>query len=193
PTHRMTRPSRGEEPLVYTEERLITEVDGAELVLDRPLSKEHEGEGDYRGEVANLSRNVVVESADPDGVRGHTMFHRGSLGGISYAEFRHLGKEGVLGKYPIHFHLVKGSMRGSGVVGAGIWDSHNRGIPIHGTDYLLVRDCVGYRSVGHGFFLEDGTEQYNLLDRNLAVQAFAGRRLPDQVLPFDENGGAGFW
>src|SRR5262249_10907895 len=45
----------------------------------------------------------------------------------------------------------------------------------------------------HGFFLEDGTEQYNVLDRNLAVQAFAGRPLPDQVLPFDENRGAGFW
>ena len=28
---------------------------------------EHLGNGDYRGEVANLSRNVVVESADPDG------------------------------------------------------------------------------------------------------------------------------
>ena len=44
---------------------------------------------------------------------------------------------------------------------------------IHGTDYLLVRDCVGYQCVGHGFFLEDGTEQYNVLDRNLAVQAEA--------------------
>ena len=68
------------------------------LTLDRPLAYEHLGSGDYRGEVANLSRNVVVESADPAGVRGHTMYHRNSAGGISYAEFRHLGKEGVLGR-----------------------------------------------------------------------------------------------
>ena len=56
-----------------------------------------------------------------------------------------------------------------------------------------MQDCVGYKSVGHGFFLEDGTEIYNLLDRNLAVQAYSGRRLPKQALPFDANEGAGFW
>jgi hypothetical protein len=56
-----------------------------------------------------------------------------------------------------------------------------------------VRDCVGYRSVGHGFFFEDGTEVFNVLDRNLAVQASKGKPLPKQVLPFDQNEGAGFW
>jgi hypothetical protein len=176
-----------------TEQRFLKSVDGAVLTLDAPLQKEHYGSGEYRSEVANLSRNVVVESANPDSVRGHTMYHRASTGGISYAEFRHLGKEGVLGKYPIHFHLVRDTMRGSGVLGASIWDSHNRWITVHGTDYLLVRDCVGFQSVGHGYFLEDGTEQYNVLDRNLAVQAFRGKRLPKQVLPFDPNDGAGFW
>ena len=56
-----------------------------------------------------------------------------------------------------------------------------------------MRDCVGYRSVGHGFFLEDGTEVDNILDGNLAVQAFEGKPLPGQVLTFDRNEGAGFW
>ena len=37
-------------------------------------------------------------------------------------------------------------MRGSSVIGASIWDSGNRWITIHGTNYLVVRDCVGYRS-----------------------------------------------
>jgi len=178
---------------VETEERLIAAIDGTTLRLDKPLAYEHFGTGMTRSEVANLSRNVVIESAQPEGVRGHTMYHRDSSGGISYAEFRHLGKEGLLGKYAIHFHLVRDTMRGSGVLGASIWDSHNRWITIHGTDYLLVRDCVGYQSVGHGFFLEDATEQYNVLDRNLAVQAYRGKRLPKQVLPFDPNDGAGFW
>ena len=44
-------------------------------------------------------------------------------------------------------------MRGASVVGASIWDSGNRWITIHGTNYLVVRDCVGYRSLGHGFWL----------------------------------------
>jgi hypothetical protein len=177
----------------FTEERTVVGIDGLQVTLDRPLEHDHRGEGDYRGEVANLSRNVVVESANPDGVRGHTMYHRHSAGSISYAEFRHLGKEGVLGKYSLHFHLAGTSMRGSSVIGASIWDSHNRWITIHGTNHLVVRDCVGYKSVGHGFFLEDGTEAYNVLDRNLAVQAYLGKRLPRQVLPFDPNDGAGFW
>ena len=178
---------------VGTEERIIAGVDGPRITLDRPLAKPHRGPGNLRCEVANLSRNVVVESAQPNGVRGHTMYHHGSSGGISYAEFRQLGKEGVLGRYAIHFHLVRDTMRGSGVLGASIWDSHNRWITIHGTDHLLVRDCVGYQSLGHGYFLEDATEQWNVLDRNLAVQAFVTLPLPEQVLPYDPNDGAGFW
>jgi len=147
------------------------------LEVDDPLKHPHRAEPGYAGEVANLSRNVVIESADPAGVRGHTMYHRHSTGSISYAEFRHLGKKGVLGRYPVHYHLVGDTMRGSSVVGASVWDSHNRWVTIHGTQYLVVRDCVGYRSVGHGYFLEDGTEVFNVLDRNLAIQALVGEPL----------------
>jgi uncharacterized protein (TIGR03067 family) len=177
----------------HTEERVITALQGERLTLDKPLEFTHRGRGDWRGEVANLSRNVVITSADPAKARGHTMYHRHSAGAISYAEFRHLGKEGLLGKYPIHYHLCGETMRGSYVQGVSVWDSGNRWITIHGTHYLVVRDCVGYQSVGHGYFLEDGTEVFNVFERNLAVQAFTGKPLPDQVLPFDHNDGAGFW
>ena len=71
-----------------TEERLITAVDGGRLTLDRPALYDHVCSGRYRGEVANLSRNVIFESADRSVERGHTMYHRGSAGSISYAEFR---------------------------------------------------------------------------------------------------------
>jgi hypothetical protein len=178
---------------VSTESRRVTKIDGRTITLDRPLEHEHFGTGDYRSEVANLSRNVIIESADPAGVRGHTIYHMFSRGGISFARFAHLGKEGVLGRYAIHFHLVGNTMRGSSVLGAAIVDSHNRWITIHGTNHLVVRDCIGYQSVGHGFFLEDGTEVYNVLDRNLGIQAYAGKKLPDQVLSFDPNDGGAFW
>jgi hypothetical protein len=58
---------------------------------------------------------------------------------------------------------------------------------------VVLRDCVGYGSRGHGFFLEDATEVYNVFDRNLAVGAASARPLPNQALPFDPNDGAGFW
>ena len=184
-----------------TEERVITRMrhwGGFDSKLqivsfDKPLEFDHLGSGEYRAEVANLSRNVIVESADPEGIRGHTMYHADSKGSISYAEFRHLGKKDTLGKYPIHYHLVGDSMRGSSLTGLSVWDSHNRWITVHGTQYLVVKDCVGYKSVGHGFFLEDGTEVYNIFDRNLAVQALGGKPLPKQVLPYDLNLGSGFW
>jgi hypothetical protein len=176
-----------------TETRVITLIEGNTIRFAEGLERKHLGEAEFRAEVANLSRNVVVESADPAGARGHTMYHHNSAGGISYAEFRHLGKKDTLGRYSLHFHLCGNSMRGSSVVGASIWGSHNRWLTIHGTNYLLVRDCVGYGSIGHGFFLEDGTEVFNVLDRNLAVGAVSGKRLPKQVLPFDHNQGAGFW
>ena len=38
-------------------------------------------------------------SAEPDGVRGHTIYHMFSRGGISHARFAHLGKQDVLGRY----------------------------------------------------------------------------------------------
>jgi len=186
-------------PFVQTEERRVVSVSqrtlagGYGLKLDTPLSFHHYAAGNYRAEVANLSRNVVVESANPEGARGHTMYHRYSSGSVSYAEFRHLGKKDVLGRYSLHFHLAGDTMRGSSVIGASIWDSDNRWVVIHGTSYLTVRDCVGYKSTGHGFFLEDGTENYNILDHNLAAVVGAGKALPKQVIPFDPNRGAGFW
>jgi hypothetical protein len=174
------------------EERRIQSIDGTQLLLDAPLEKEHNGADGQNLEVANLSRNVVTESADLK-ARGHTMYHRHSAGSISYAEFRHLGKEGVLGRYPLHYHLCGDTMRGSSVTGASIWDSANRWLTIHGTNYLVVRDCVGYQSLGHGFFMEDGTEVFNVLDRNLAVQAYQHKPQKGAALPFDFNLGAGFW
>jgi hypothetical protein len=176
-----------------TEERTIASVFGNRLVVNKPVMFDHQCSGNYRGEVAVLGRNVVVESADPAGVRGHTMYHANSMGSISYAEFRGLGKRGVLGRYPVHFHQCRDTMRGAYVIGASIHDSENRWMSVHGTDYLVIRDCVGYNCIGHGFFLEDATEVFNVFDRNLAVQARHGEPLPKQVLPFDRNEGAGFW
>src|SRR5204862_3927555 len=141
--------------------------DGVEVSLAAALEETHASPSEFHVELAILSGNVVVDSADLSQARGHTMYHLYSAGSISYAEFRHLGKPGVLGRYSLHYHLVGDSMRGSSVIGASIWDSGNRWLTIHGTNYLVVRDCVGYQSLGHGYFMEDGTEVYNVLDRNL--------------------------
>ncbi len=176
-----------------TEERTLTAIRDNTVVLDKALAFKHLGQNGRLGEIANLSRNIVIESADMGPGRGHVMIHEGSRTSIEYAEFRHLGKLGRLGRYSLHFHKAGDSIRGASVVGTSIWDSANRWITVHGTNRLVIRDCVGYRSIGHGFFLEDGTEVENVFDHCLAVQACQGDPLPGQVLEFDHNEGAGFW
>ena len=91
-----------------TEERTITTIDGDRLTLDEPLKMTHLGEGDYRGEVANLRRNVDRRVRRPERrPRPHDVSPRLAPARISYAEFRHLGKKDVLGRYRLHFHLCR--------------------------------------------------------------------------------------
>ena len=62
---RRGHPQRSPPP--ETEERIIRAIDGPRLTIDSPLACAHTATDVYRGEVALLSRNVVVESADPGG------------------------------------------------------------------------------------------------------------------------------
>jgi hypothetical protein len=78
-------------------------------------------------------------------------------------------------------------MKGSVVNGVSVWDSHNRFITIHNTDGITVENSVGFMSVGHGFFLEDGTEENNTLIGNIAIAT-----LPGTIRP-DDGASAGFW
>jgi len=115
------------------------------------------------------------------------MFMYGAKGGLSYAEFSHLGGMGILGNYPIHFHHVQKSMTGTTLDGLSVWDSHNRFITIHNTQGITVKNTVGFNSTGHGFFLEDGTEEDNTLVNNLSISTMAGTIRPD------DGSAAGFW
>ncbi|MBM3947496.1 MAG: hypothetical protein FJ315_08910, partial [SAR202 cluster bacterium] len=73
-----------------TEEHDVERVQGNTVLLRRPLRFQHDGVTPTQAEVALLSRNVLITSRDP-AKRGHTMFHRGATGSISYAEYRTLG------------------------------------------------------------------------------------------------------
>jgi len=170
-----------------SEENWITSVSGNTVTLQTPLKYEHDGTSPTQGEVADLSRNVVVTSYNTAVHAAGVMFLAGAKGGLSYAEFSHLGGKGIVGDYPIHFHHVQETMVGTIVNGVSVWDSHNRFITIHNTDGVTVENSVGYKSIGHGFFLEDGTEENNTLYHNLAVLTLPGVVRPDDGSP------AGFW
>jgi len=125
-------------------------------------------------EVALLSRTIQFSGEldeDPEVLHGchfwikHTPTVNQTLEGVG---FFNCGQQGNAGRYPIHFHMSK-SVSGSIISKNLVRDSFQRGIVVHGTDNLQVRENVLYNTMGHGFLLEDGIEQYNTFAHNLAA------------------------
>src|SRR5262249_28941087 len=94
-------------------------------------------------------------------------------------EFKQLGQGGRVGHYPIHFHHARKTKNNptdadtTFVKDSSINESMTRWIVLHGTQDVLLQRNVGWKSIGHGFYLEDGTEINNKLYANLGVFARA--------------------
>ena len=150
---------------------------GRALTLAAPLRFPHYGEVtrgiDERAEVGLLTHNLLIRGSDDAaalGRAGGVMDTRGGTLQISDAEFTMLGERGVLGRYPIHFHLA-GDAQGSFVQRSSIHHTFNRCVTLHGTQRVRLAQNVTYDDLGHCFFLEDGNERQNLLEGNLALLA----------------------
>ncbi len=100
---------------------------------------------------------------------------------VQGVEFYHLGQGGVIGRYPVHFHMdrqvpqptIDPPFAGTYIADSSIHDSMTRFITVHATQGLLVSRNVGYLSVGHGFYLEDSTEINNRLYSNIGIESRA--------------------
>lgn len=199
--------------------------------LSTPLTFDHRGGRSADGalellpHVANLSRNVVIRSANPAGTRGHAIFIERPDVDIRYALFKDLGRTrmGVLdntewtsdgtvrrvganqiGRYPIHFHHSFGpqSPRGDGyqftLIGNAVDDASKWGITIHNSHHGLLRENVVYHSRGAAIVAEDGTESFNVFERNFAVRSegsgeFAPRSGYSGAGNDPGGEGSGFW
>lgn len=93
----------GGQPNQFTSQLEIISVaaisaDGRTITLTAPLQHNHLGARDGDGAltflpyVANLTRNVVVRSANANGVRGHTLYTSHADVDIEYAQFAGLGR-----------------------------------------------------------------------------------------------------
>ncbi|WP_298966525.1 calcium-binding protein [uncultured Roseibium sp.] len=156
------------------------------LTLDAPLKYTHFGENqtydngktgadyrewtvDTRAEVGLLSRNVKIqgdEDSKADGYGGHTMVMNGAEMHISGAEFYLMGQKGLMGRYPLHWHM-NGNVEGEYVENSSVHHSFNKGITLHGIQNAWIEDNVVFDTIGHGYFLEDGSEFGNVLKDNL--------------------------
>ncbi len=146
--------------------------------------------GDLRAAVGLLSRNIrIISDGDTPGATfavnpgnpdnyfgGHTIVRQGFASvQIQGVEFYQLGQGGSIMHYPVHFHMVRKTPTNSPtfVKDSSVWDSMTRWIVLHATQGVLLARNVGYLSIGHGYYLEDGTETDNQLYANLGVFARA--------------------
>jgi len=162
---------------------------------------------DERAEVANLTRNIVIQAPDDDvwqteGFGVHIMV----MGAMSEAhvegvEIKRGGQQGRLRRYPFHWHLL--SYNGTQTLedasgqyfrNSTINTSRNRGIVIHGTNGVLVQNNIVYDIQGHGIFTEDAVERRNTVDGNLVLMVrnppYASRLKMHEVA---DKGSSGFW
>ncbi|XP_072324858.1 cell surface hyaluronidase CEMIP2-like isoform X1 [Scyliorhinus torazame] len=157
---------------------------------------------DMRAEVGLLSRNILIKGEMEDSCYGQNFchfFNYDTFGGqirilqnfasvhLSGVELTNMGQQ-ILGSYPVHFHLAGDVDRKGGynpptyVDNVAIHHCFSRCVAIHGTNGLLVKDTIGYDTLGHCFFLEDGVEQRNVLYHNLGLLT-----KPGTILPSDRN------
>ena len=106
---------------------------------------------------------------------GHTLFRQGFKAvEIQGVEFAQLGQGGKIMHYPVHFHMARiTNPANTYVLDSSINESMTRWIVIHSTQDVTVARNVGWESIGHGYYLEDGTEAYNKFYSNLGIFARA--------------------
>jgi uncharacterized protein YjbI with pentapeptide repeats len=144
-----------------------------------------------RAAVALLSRSIKIASAgsdfnmplptqappamspNPDSYfGGHTMVRQGIKElQIQGVEFYQLGQGARLGHYPLHFHQTRKVPPSTFIRDNSIHDSMTRFITLHGAQGVELSRNVGFMSIGHGYYLEDGTEIDNKLYSNIGILA----------------------
>jgi hypothetical protein len=111
---------------------------------------------------------------------GQTMFRQGfrklQLQGV---EFHQLGQGGRIGHYPVHFHNARRVPSDTYVKDSSVSESMTRWFVLHSTQGVLLQRNVGWKSIGHGYYFEDGTEADNKLYANIGIFARGAVQGPD--------------
>jgi cell surface hyaluronidase len=172
------------------ETRTITAVSGKTVSFTPGLSYLHNGStttrtrsrdgkswtANLRAEVGLLSRNIKIQgdaASEASGFGGHIMvMPTGGVSGYAFiqgAELFRMGQKSVIGRYPMHWHMCAQFGAGQYFKDNTVHRSFNRALTIHGTESTLVDNNFFYDHLGHGIFLEDGSERFNVITRNVVL------------------------
>ncbi|CAI5504746.1 unnamed protein product [Closterium sp. Naga37s-1] len=172
---------------------------GYRISLTAPLKYSHDGNPkavsdglggavDLRGEVGLLHRNIVIYGVHETGKYelegGHFMvFMTQTPQFIEGVQFAYMGQQGVLGRYPLHFHVCGEANQSHVVRKNAIVYSKQRCVVIHATSNMTIEDTVTFESKGHCFLVEEGSENNNVFKRNLGISV----RKVKVVIPSKES------
>ncbi len=96
---------------------------------------------------------------------------------IQGVEFKQLGQGGRMMHYAVHFHEARNppnvAPNDTYIKDSSVNESMTRWFVLHSTNGVTLARNVGYRSIGHGYYLEDGTETDNKLYSNIGIDARA--------------------
>lgn len=195
------------------ETAVVASTTGASVALTTGLAETHwgateaahvDGTGlEERAEVGLLSRWIVVTgtptaSANGGLDSGHVILRLSSptvttqpRAEVENVEFRDLGKEGILGKYPLHIHEIGDVNYACWIKNSSIHRSVNRAISIHNSSRVLVEDNVAYDVVGHAYYIEDDPVRGCELRRNLGLRTKAA--VPGREVQASDLAPATFW
>lgn len=184
------------------EELYISAISGNTITLSKALTYDHLGAYDSDGNlmmlphIGNLTRNIVIRSEDPKGVRGHGLFAERSKVDIRYVSFVGMGRTTAealhntiivdgkvtrigtnqIGRYPIHFHHFMGPENDTNtgyqfvVAGVSVEDGAKWGIAVHNSHFGLIDNNVVYNIEGAGIMTEEGNERENVFSNNFVVK-----------------------
>ena len=105
-------------------------------------------------EVLNLTRDVVISGTA--GGRSHIFIRSTQPQTIRYATIRYMGPTGVLGRYPLHFHMAHEGSRGSLVEGVVVRDAGNHAFVPHMSNGITFRDTIAYNVLRDAYWWDDG-------------------------------------
>lgn len=197
------RYQHAESPALAAVARLPGGAAGSVLTLSAPLQFPHWGgtlATDFPGrtvdasaEVGLLTRNIKIEGEaevapgyELEGGHFISAYTRVPQA-IEGVEFYRLGQQGVLGRYPVHFHFNL-HVPGSYVRSCAVHASLQRCVVVHATHDVLVEGNVAYDTAGHCFVTEDGLESNNRFLNNLGMLTRAVQVLIPSGGPTDGPG-----
>lgn len=184
------------------EKRSITAISGGGtvLTLNAVLNYPHKGvvktytdggartwTADLRAEVGLLTHNIKVQgdASSTNGYGAHMMVMDDAYAYIGGIELYNCGQKAIVGRYPFHWHLLGDVGYGQYFKNSAVHQSYNRAVTIHGTAGTTVENNFLYDHIGHGVFLEDGTERFNVIRKNVCL--LTKRPAPGQQLTPSDN------